>query len=1417
MPLDLFQNETNQTRRQPLDLFTNQAAMTEIIPASPPAGPGVNVSPQNQGNAYAPESRRPPVDLFPGDTGAMGSIATDNVPGGPMAPIGERFEPPSVTEGREPFPGNANVPADAREEKEPSFLQKADRAAGKVLNGVMFYSGLEGLARLWDVPANVLYGVWEGGKKAIAGDGAKEALTEPVRAAVSTLKGEPYYDMEQAGLPIPKDKTARYAAEVLWQFAKNPLNYIMPYKQYRAIKTTPPKISAADAAPPKPTPKGKLKERPLFFRRGKNHVSETPDTAKRAPEGVNISKAEYDDPGQLTVKRVNEKYRDIVDLDESSAPDEIYQGIVDRTLSRDELDNFLSSTENKPAAVKDVKAAVADNIGDLIETHRYESTAEGKAIEAYLDDMLDVTRKHEGDVSTNRVPDPRAGAEASIPEARELPGDRRVARQAEAPIDEPRTPSQNNKLTAVEKAESSTSDSIAAKANEAATSPVNDLPEPTDAQLHAGNYRKGHVALDGLDISIENPDGSIRSGMSKEGKKWSTKMSGHYGYIKGTVGKDKDHLDVFIKKNYGEDSPVFVVDQVDPVTGAFDEHKILLGYDNLLQAKKGYNVNYEKGWKGLGDITEMTREDFKAWLKSGKTKKPVSPSMSVNPELIFDNTTSIKKTIENLEEAGPVRGFKEKIKRTGEGLSEALHSPEVVYSRDPKIGTEIYQTIDHADQAKNAFLATEGESLVEAAGKIKQGSAASIRVGQALDGKLQRRQLFQNERKLYDFMKGKYDFFLQKYARSVSDSNEGYIKVLRASTSKHDPRVKVSSLPAEAAEEYGVLKNQLAEIRNGRALRFLNKEESKRYWDTRKQMSGILTKEWKETLTTGERKAYDILTRKVKDYLPHIFDQDELIGQFKNEAARIRKSLETATDKGAITQYKTRLKELNEAITNLQGGKMVTYEALPTNVKMRFFETRKGKAGYSFDSVKAFQTYLNSVARKIYDEPAVRKVAELHKDLDPSLKAYNKWYIRRYMGYDKSKLDNLAGSISSFEWMRTLGLNPRSAITNLTQRVNTVAEIGLKHSLKGEKMAFTKEGTRLFNETGIAKEVPQVLLEGPVPEGMEKARAIVGFMFNKMELGNRKHAFLSAYSKFKDAGMGEKEAIRFAINKVHKTQFRYGSVGMPKALTTPAGRVAGQFWSYPIKQCELLARWAKEDPGKLVKYLAMAEGGNMTLKEFADIDLSNALGIGLNYGEAIKALQDIPKNDWRAFWRHARLTVSSGGGLLPSGFGPAVSGAGKVAAAIKEGKGWNQFVKEITPVQAKRFSQGFKALKNRKETLYPIYTDKGYISHYVTKKELVMRSFGPRPATETKGYKKWRESNLLEEERISILSDITKAIIDGDQVKANKLINKYNIVPSEARIKNEIAKRESSYDERKEARKPRAAEIWAQRRENGTD
>ena len=154
---------------------------------------------------------------------------------------------------------------------------------------------------------------------------------------------------------------------------------------------------------------------------------------------------------------------------------------------------------------------------------------------------------------------------------------------------------------------------------------------PTEAQKEAGNYKKGHVKIDGFDVTIENPKGSVRSGKDADGTPWSVTMNNTYGYIRGTEGVDGDHIDVYLSDNPTEGN-VFVIDQVNS-DGSFDEHKVMYGFNSAEEARDAYLANYSPGWHGLGTITEVTKDEFKKWVGASHRKtKPFAEYKSVKKE-----------------------------------------------------------------------------------------------------------------------------------------------------------------------------------------------------------------------------------------------------------------------------------------------------------------------------------------------------------------------------------------------------------------------------------------------------------------------------------------------------------------------------------------------------------------------------------------------------------------------------------------------------------------------------------------------------------------------------------------------------------------------------------------------------------------
>lgn len=191
--------------------------------------------------------------------------------------------------------------------------------------------------------------------------------------------------------------------------------------------------------------------------------------------------------------------------------------------------------------------------------------------------------------------------------------------------------------------ETSLSEQIAAASAEVNT-------EPTEGQKEAGNYKKGHVQIGTFNITIEQPEGSVRRGTDANGKAWETKMHNTYGYFRGTEGVDGDHIDVFLSNDIDgwDGRKVYVVDQYNP-DGTFDEHKVMLGFNDMDEAKSDYLANYEKGWEDGRriDVSTTSLEDFEKWIQSSHRKtKPFAEYAGVKkdkiePENIFQKADRI--------------------------------------------------------------------------------------------------------------------------------------------------------------------------------------------------------------------------------------------------------------------------------------------------------------------------------------------------------------------------------------------------------------------------------------------------------------------------------------------------------------------------------------------------------------------------------------------------------------------------------------------------------------------------------------------------------------------------------------------------------------------------------------------------------
>lgn len=146
-------------------------------------------------------------------------------------------------------------------------------------------------------------------------------------------------------------------------------------------------------------------------------------------------------------------------------------------------------------------------------------------------------------------------------------------------------------------------------------------PMPSVAQQDAGNYKKGRKSVAGIPVVIENPRGSQREWRAADGTSGANLMKFHYGYIEGVTGADGDELDCYVGP-YPESGAAYVVNQ--GFNGAFDEHKVMLGFPDQRTAEAGYLSNFNAGWPGLMGCVPCSLDQLRWWMANGDLSKPLT-------------------------------------------------------------------------------------------------------------------------------------------------------------------------------------------------------------------------------------------------------------------------------------------------------------------------------------------------------------------------------------------------------------------------------------------------------------------------------------------------------------------------------------------------------------------------------------------------------------------------------------------------------------------------------------------------------------------------------------------------------------------------------------------------------------------------
>lgn len=265
---------------------------------------------------------------------------------------------------------------------------------------------------------------------------------------------------------------------------------------------------------------------------------------------------------------------------------------------------------------------------------------------------------------------------------------------------------------------------------------------PTEAQKAAGNYKKGHANVQGLNISIENPQGSARTGKSPDGTEWSVNMPVAYGYVKRTKGADGDQVDVFLGPKSDTSQKVFVIDQVDPETGNFDGHKAVLGVDTAEEAAKIYDDSYSdgRGPERMANMVELTMDEFKTWARKGDTTKPFWGNRMFPPVKV-DRTPKPAAAAPEIKPQQPRSEF-----APPPAPGTAKPAPRAQKSQPEAQAAQPLQADNSANSADNLSKSGGKSERIENAGEtIRQNSAATPETAETAPKAIARRDVGDDE------------------------------------------------------------------------------------------------------------------------------------------------------------------------------------------------------------------------------------------------------------------------------------------------------------------------------------------------------------------------------------------------------------------------------------------------------------------------------------------------------------------------------------------------------------------------------------------------------------------------------------------------------------------------------------------------
>lgn len=396
-----------------------------------------------------------------------------------------------------------------------------------------------------------------------------------------------------------------------------------------------------------------------------------------------------------------------------------------------------------------------------------------------------------------------------------------------------------------------------------------------------------------------------------------------------------------------------------------------------------------------------------------------------------------------------------------------------------------------------------------------------------------------------------------------------------------------------------------------------------------------------------------------------------------------------------------------------------------------------GNNNYSREIMDVLAGYSDGFNRKIYFEPSIKALADLPTQIKLA-DADARWlqeYVDQLSGFrregegfnsfmdkvftnvgrkdlvGKNHYTNTLATQRMVSALATMGLNPGTAVRNLTQGVNTVAEIGpvnatvgLKDTLLSLAAGPNSPQWKELAEVGVIDGgVSQDFYSAITKPGYRgnvagKARGAANMMMSMIrstDIMLRSQAYYGAKRMAEKQGLTGKAAQDFAIEKVINSQFMTSKLDMPVKLNGQAVRSVTQLATFSAKQAEFLKHQLKLKDNLFVK-----SGNNY---KFNPQKAGYLIGAGITAAVATEALKPVigfNEKEWIPFYDQVAPFIdknASGDGLYRSPIIQLMFGDGKGKMGFIEamqsknpGEFWNDNWSALIPggTQIKKTMEG---------------------------------------------------------------------------------------------------------------------------------